>query len=155
MKKNLDINDIASCPQGDLAEPSAGDLAPLPPPYDEEPAWKRITDEQRGRLVCNLDGFIGMGLPRPESPEQERAYVEKFVAGLKKLLSRDDNWAFLQPLLLSLDYCARCQTCVSACPVYEESGRADLYRPTYRSEVFRRLVNRYAAVRPAPPLRCS
>jgi Fe-S oxidoreductase len=146
MKKNLDIPDIARCGEGDLIEPSVEDLAPLPPPYDTveaQPAWKPLTEEQRSRLVCNLDGFTGLGLPRPETPEQEKEYVRKFAAGLKKLLNSGDNWAFLQPLLLSLDYCARCQTCVSACPVYEESGQ-DLYRPTYRSEVFRRLVNRYA-----------
>jgi Fe-S oxidoreductase len=59
-------------------------------------------------------------------------------------LSRQDNWTFLQPLLLSLDYCAQCQTCSESCPVYLASGRNDLYRPTYRAEIFRRLVNKHA-----------
>jgi len=45
--------------------------------------------------------------------------------------------------LLSLDYCAQCQTCSDACLIYLASGKNDLYRPTYRSEVFRRLVDKY------------
>ncbi|MFH0766222.1 MAG: (Fe-S)-binding protein, partial [Calditrichota bacterium] len=40
-------------------------------------------------------------------------------------------------------HCAKCQTCVDACPIYEASGYNDIYRPTYRSEVFRRLVQKY------------
>ena len=45
--------------------------------------------------------------------------------------------------MLSLDYCAQCQTCNDACPIYIASGKNELYRPTYRSEIFRRLVNKY------------
>ena len=62
---------------------------------------------------------------------------------LRKLLSPDNNWTFLELLQLSLDHCARCQTCVEACPVYTASGHDEVYRPTFRSEVFRRLVNQY------------
>ena len=62
---------------------------------------------------------------------------------LKKLLEPENNWTFLQPLLLSLEYCVKCQTCNDACPVYTESGEKEIYRPTYRSEVLRRMVNKY------------
>ncbi|MCP4580241.1 MAG: (Fe-S)-binding protein, partial [candidate division Zixibacteria bacterium] len=33
--------------------------------------------------------------------------------------------------------------CVDACPIYEASGNNEIYRPTYRSEVWRRLVKKY------------
>ncbi|MEW6215789.1 MAG: 4Fe-4S dicluster domain-containing protein [Nitrospirota bacterium] len=44
---------------------------------------------------------------------------------------------------LTMDYCVKCQTCSDACHVYEASGRQEIYRPTYRSEVLRRLYKRY------------
>ncbi len=69
--------------------------------------------------------------------------VERFLAGLKKLISRRDNWTFLQQLMLSVEHCAKCQTCVDACPIYEASGYNEIYRPTYRSEVLRRLIYKY------------
>ncbi|MGD2069534.1 MAG: (Fe-S)-binding protein, partial [Gemmatimonadota bacterium] len=114
---------------------------------DALPAWKEIGDDTRQRVVCNLDGTIALGLPRPESEEEEKAYVDRFVDGLRKALERNNNWTFLQPLTLSLQYCAECQTCADACHVFQGSGGNEIYRPTYRSEVFRRLVNKY--VRPA------
>lgn len=147
MKKKLKLTDIAKDGDTPLTELSLQELIPLPPPYDkpdELPGIKHLTQDQRQRLVCNLDGFVSYaGLPKPKNKEEEKRYVEQFVSGLKKLLSKKDNWTFLQPLLLSLDYCAQCQTCCDACPVYLASGKNELYRPTYRSEIFRRLVNKY------------
>jgi Fe-S oxidoreductase len=92
----------------------------------------------------NLDGFSALALPQPKNKEEEEKYVKQFISGLKKLLSKEDNWTFLQPLLLSLEYCAQCQTCSDACHVYLASGKNDLYRPTYRSEIFRRIIAKYA-----------
>ena len=45
--------------------------------------------------------------------------------------------------MLSMEHCAKCQTCSEACHIYEASGENELYRPTYRSEVFRRLYKKY------------
>ena len=47
------------------------------------------------------------------------------------------------PLSLSLEYCAKCQTCSDACPIYVSSGKKEIYRPTFRAEVLRRIVNKY------------
>jgi Fe-S oxidoreductase len=146
MPKRLKLNDISKAGEEQLTELDINELIPLPPPYDkneEFPPFKQLTADQRERLVNNLDGVIGLALTKPKNKEEEERYVEQFTSGLKKLLSKDDNWTFLQPLLLSLDYCARCQTCSDACPIYLASGKNDLYRPTYRSEIFRRLVNKY------------
>jgi Fe-S oxidoreductase len=147
MKKKLKLTDISKGGDTQLTDINLDELIPLPPPYDkpeELPGFKRLTEDQRERLVCNLDGVIALALPKPKNKEEEKKYVEQFVSGLKKLLSRENNWTFLQPLLLSLDYCAQCQTCSDACPVYLASGKNELYRPIYRSEIFRRLVNKYA-----------
>jgi Fe-S oxidoreductase len=133
-----------------LVDIGEAELMPLPsiggavvPP----PSWAGITPEQKARLVCNLDGIVAVPKPKPAKADEQEQAVRLFVAGLRKLIRRQENWTFLQPLLLSLDNCAQCQTCSEACPVFVGSGRQDLYRPTYRSELFRRLVNKYA--RPA------
>ncbi len=148
MTKNLKLTDIARDGNVPLTEINPGELTPLPPPYDkidEQREFRRLTKEQKERLVCNLDGVVSYaGLPKPVTKAEEKKYVDQFVSGLKKLLSKEDNWTFLQPLLLSIEYCARCQTCNEACPIYLGSGQNELYRPTYRSEIFRRLVNKYA-----------
>ncbi len=144
MAKRLKLTDISKAGDGPLTELDINELIPLPPPYDKPTSLKKMTEDQRGRLVSNLDGIVALALPKPKNKEEEKKYVEQFISGLKKLLSKEDNWTFLQPLLLSLEYCARCQTCNEACHIYMASGKNDLYRPTYRSEIFRRLINRYA-----------
>lgn len=155
MNKKLKLSDVSRDGNAQLTAIDLDELIPLPPPYDkveELPGFKQLTADQRERLVCNLDGVVSCAdLPRPENETQEKQYVGRFVTGLRKLLSKENNWTFLEPLLLSLDYCVRCQTCNDACPTYLASGKNDLYRPTYRSEIFRRLVNKYA--RPGGRLR--
>jgi len=42
-----------------------------------------------------------------------------------------------------MEYCAKCQTCASACPIYVESGGIDIYRPTFRADILRRLYKTY------------
>src|SRR4030042_1266549 len=157
MKKHLKLTDISKDGDEQLDEINIDELVPLPPPYDkgeELPGIKQLTDDQRERLVCNLDGVVSYAaLPKPANKEEEEKYVGQFIAGLKKLLSKENNWTFLQPLLLSIDYCARCQTCNDACPVYLASGEKDFYRPTYRSEIFRRIINKY--IKPAGKLRAK
>jgi Fe-S oxidoreductase len=117
------------------------DRIPLPPPYHDypEPPLPPLSSDLRTRCECSLDDTVAVSLPRPTSPEAERALVEGFLAGLDKLFSHDDNWAFLQPLVLSMEHCTKCQTCAASCHIFEESGRNELYRPSFRSEILRRL----------------
>jgi Fe-S oxidoreductase len=118
------------------------DPAALPPLSPEPQAPPRPVSPARVvscAEVYDLDGTRALALPNPTTPEEEDALVRTFLAGLEKLFSRENNWTFLQPLLLSMEHCAHCQTCSEACHVFESSGRAEIYRPAYRSEVFRRL----------------
>ena len=139
MRKALNIKDFSKHGDTQLTVINFNELMPLPPPYgraEEQPRWEKITDGQKERLMCNLDGVVATNLTKPKNVEVEKRYIELFLSGLRKLLSQEDNWTFLQPLLLSIDYCAQCQTCNDACPIYLASGENDLYRPTYRSEIF-------------------
>jgi len=147
MRDTVRVKDIGKRGEELLSPVGLQDLVPLPPPYDrleDQPRWKEISATARESMVCNLDGVVAAGIPKPKDAAEERAYVDRFVEGLRKLLSRNDNWTFLQPLTLSLEYCVKCQTCNDACPIFVGSGGKDIYRPTYRSEVWRRLVKKYA-----------
>ena len=115
-------------------------LAPLPPPYDEVDAaalWKELATES-----AMLDGAAALALARPADEADEARMRAAFASGAARLVDPDDNWAFLQPLTLTLEGCVHCQTCADACPVFLGSGRQELYRPTYRSDVLRDAVRR-------------
>ncbi len=145
MKNRVKIEDISK-PSEKLTHLDLDDLMPLPPPYDkieDQPGWKALSDSAIENLETSLDDTIAVSIPKPKSKEEEDELVNKFLSGLEKLLQKENNWTFLQPLLLSLEHCAKCQTCTKACPIYEASGHQDIYRPTYRSEVWRRIVHKY------------
>ena len=145
MKKKLKVEDISKNTE-QLVHIDPQDMMPLPPPYDkinEEPKWKEIKPESIENIESSLDDTIAVGVPKPKTPEEEEELVQKFLSGLQKLFEKENNWTFLQPLMLSLEHCAKCQTCIDACPIYEASGNNNLYRPTYRSEVWRRIVKKY------------
>lgn len=144
MKKRLKPTDIAKA-EGQLITIEPADLMPLPAPLcgEEEPPFGKLSDEQKGRLETSADGFVAIGIPKPANKEEEQALVRKFCAGLEKLLSENDNWTFLQPLMLTLENCTKCQTCSEACPAYIASGRKEAYRPTFRAEILRRIIGKY------------
>jgi len=145
LPKSLKVSDI-SHPVEQLAQVRPDELMPLPPPYDkieEQPGWKEISPAQRQKYEASLDGVVAVGVPIPATAEEEDRLVEGFLSGLKKLLTKENNWTFLQQLMLSIDHCARCQNCIETCPIYVSSGYNDIYRPTFRSDLFRRLVSKY------------
>ncbi len=145
MKKKINIQDISKHKQR-MIQIRAEDLMPLPYPYEEysnESPISQINEDQRQKYEDSLDGVIAVGLPKPQNKKEEEQFINQFMSGLGKLFSEEDNWTFLQPLMLSLDYCARCQTCSEACPIYIASGKQEIYRPTYRSDVFRSIVGKY------------
>ncbi|OGR11219.1 MAG: 4Fe-4S ferredoxin, partial [Deltaproteobacteria bacterium RIFOXYB12_FULL_58_9] len=122
------------------------DQVPLPPPFDkleDEPRIPPLSDQVKQRFECNLDDTIVVNIPKAKSPAEEEELVNKFLSGLRKSFTKENNWTFLMPLVMSMEHCARCQTCNDACHIYEESGKNPLYRPTYRSEVLRRIYYKY------------
>lgn len=121
------------------------DLTPLPDPYGDynDRTITALKPDRIKTIETSLDDTVAIGIPKPAGPEEEKALVEQFLAGLKKLYEKENNWTFLQPLMLSMEHCAKCQTCSMACPVYEMSGGKDIYRPIYRAEVLRRIYRKY------------
>ncbi len=145
MVRQPGIKDISEL-SDQLVELDPKELMPLPYPYDDRDTQadlKKLTEAQRQRLEASLDGFTALQLTIPKTKEEEDEFVRQFVTGVGKLLSEDDNWAFLGPLMLRLDYCAKCQSCAEACQVFVGSGRQEIYRPNYRSELLRRIIKKY------------
>ncbi|TAL69320.1 MAG: (Fe-S)-binding protein [Bacteroidetes bacterium] len=142
---NIKLKDISS-PVEQLAEIKLEKLYPLPAPYDklqDQPGFKTLSSEIKTKYEASLDGVMAVGLKKPGSEEEEKKLVDIFISGLNKLFTKENNWAFLQPLTLSMEYCARCQTCSQDCPIFVGSGEMEIYRPTYRAEVLRRLYFKY------------
>ncbi|MCX6638646.1 MAG: (Fe-S)-binding protein, partial [Acidobacteria bacterium] len=147
MKKTpVRLDDLASTGKKPLIHLENEDLMPLPAPLDhpsKDHNWAPLSAQARERFECFLDDTCAVSIPQPKTKEEEDALVAKFLSGLDKLFVKENNWTFLQPLLLTMEHCAKCQTCSEACHIYEASGREELYRPAFRSEILRRLYFKY------------
>ncbi len=145
-QKRIRLQDISRPSDEPLITLTSEDLMPLPPPLDQpenKPPYLPLSESQKKNYECSLDGVSALSLPKPKNREEEEKLVKQFLSGLRKLLSQNDNWPFWQPLIQSLESCVRCQTCSDACPVYISSGRQEIYRPTYKSEILRSIINKY------------
>ncbi|MBL6974380.1 MAG: (Fe-S)-binding protein [Deltaproteobacteria bacterium] len=140
--QNIKLEDMSREDDKPLTTLKVEELMDLPGPFEEK-GITPLSDEVREKYEAALDDTVAISIPKPETPEEEKALVEKFLSGLEKLFQKENNWTFLQPLLLSMEHCAKCQTCNDACHIYEATGENDLYRPTYRSEIMRRLYFKY------------
>jgi hypothetical protein len=124
-KRKIKITDISNPNLNPLVEIKPTDTIELPPPYDKLenlPGFKKISESARQVVDDSLDGVVAVGVPKPKSEEEEQQLVEKFISGLIKLFSKENNWTFLQPLILTMEHCAKCQTCAEECPIFEASG---------------------------------
>lgn len=144
MSKKVTIKDFSKG-DGPLACIENEDQIPLPPPFDnlaEEPRIDALKDSVKDDIVC-LDDTVVLNIKKPKTKEEEETLVNTFLSGLKKLFEPENNWTFLQQTTMSFEHCAKCQTCNDSCHIYEESGKNPLYRPTFRSEILRRIYFKY------------
>jgi Fe-S oxidoreductase len=142
MNSRLKLTDMSRQEREPLIHLENEDLMPLPAPLDDpakDRAWTALSEKVKDQYECILDDTCVLNLPKPKSKEEEAELVGRFLSGLDKLFTRQNNWTFLEPLVLTMEHCAKCQTCSEACHIYEASGHNELYRPTYRSEIMRRL----------------
>ncbi len=146
MKPHVRLVDLARPATEVLVDLSESNLAPLPTAFDNsgaEPEFKPLSAGVKQTCECGLDNTCALNLPKPNSLEEEETLVSSFLWGLRKLFEDQNNWTFLQPLILTMENCVGCQTCADACHVFESSGRAEIYRPTFRTEVLRRAYFKY------------
>ena len=141
--KAVSVKDISKG-DGPISHVDMQDQIPLPPPFDvmdAEPKMGEVGD--KGQSCIQVDDTIALNIPIPQTKEEEEKLVNGFLSGLGKLFNENDNWSFYQQLMMTIEHCARCQTCSDSCHVYEESGDNPIYRPTYRAEVLRRIYYKY------------
>ena len=92
---NYDLNDIPDLPL---------DIEKLP--------CKPFSDKMKEDYACDLlDGVSVLNIPRPKNALEEQELVDKFLSGMRKLFSTENNWTFVNMLEASMD------TCASATPV--------------------------------------
>jgi hypothetical protein len=123
MKKTpVRLDDLASTGKKPLIHLENEDLMPLPAPLDhpsKDHNWPPLSAQAGEKFECFLDDTCAVSIPQPKTKEEEDALVAKFLSGLDKLFVKENNWTFLQPLLLTMEHCAKCQTCSEACHIYE------------------------------------
>jgi len=146
MSEPTTLRDLSRPDRTPLIHLENEDLMPLPAllesPAQDSP-WTPLSNQCVDRYECGLDDTCAVNIPKPKTPEEEEQLVARFLSGLDKLFDKENNWTFLQPLLLTMEHCTGCQTCAESCHIFEASGHNELYRPTYRSEVLRRLYFKY------------
>ena len=142
--ERIRIKDVSQ-KKGQLIELDPAKLPKLPYPYEDwqDPPFEEVDPKRKGNKDTSLDGIMNIGVPTPETQEEKEKLVAKFLVGLEKLFTKENNWTFLKPLQLTMDNCVKCNTCAEACPIFESSGRIDAYRPLFRSDILRRIYNKY------------
>jgi Fe-S oxidoreductase len=133
----------------DLGSPAAqlinyDDLMPLSAPYSDDKGGgpAEVKPEWREKYCTSLDGCVAIDtLRQPQSQEEREKLVSGFLAGLAKLFT-DTNKGVRQPLELSFEYCAKCNTCSEACHIFQATG-AEPHRPIFRAEALRKLYRKY------------
>ncbi|KPA15305.1 Fe-S oxidoreductase [Candidatus Magnetomorum sp. HK-1] len=146
--KNININDISKNNDDKLTSVKPEDLMALPSWNVKEEDWKPLSDDLKEKYGCILDDTMILPIPRPKTIQEEEEFVNKFLEGMRKLFTKENNWTFYQILETTMDHCARCNTCSEACHLFEATGGNEMYRPLYRSEVFRRIYKTYVKKEP-------
>ncbi len=144
MSNNVTIKDVTRI-KGQLIELDPLRMPKLPYPYEDwvDQPIEELAAKKKAEKDVSLDGVLNVGVPVPQSDEEREKLVAKFLSGLNKLFTADNNWTFLKPLMLTMDNCVKCNTCAEACPIFESSGRVEAYRPLFRSDILRRIYNKY------------
>lgn len=141
MKRQIDFKDVAQLTDEPLVSYKVEDLMEIPY-LDGEPPIEPPKGKWLATYDFSLDGHTDFDIPKPKTEEEKKRLVFGFLRGLKKLFDPQNNWTFLKIFKLSMDYCVKCQTCSEACHTYLASGKQEIYRPTYRSEILRSLYKR-------------
>lgn len=145
-RKNLRINDISKDTEK-LSTVEVADLMKLPIELEDK-EWDALPEETKAAYCCILDDVCILPIPNPKSPQEEEELVNKFISGMRKLFTKENNWTFLSMLETTMEHCAKCNTCSDACHLFEASGQNEMYRPNYRTEVFRRIYKNYVQKEP-------
>lgn len=70
------------------------ELPRLPFPYEDwtDPEIEALSEAKRKNRDVSLDGVTNLNVPVPATDEEKEKLVAKFLDGLHKLLSKENNW---------------------------------------------------------------
>ncbi|WP_353683580.1 (Fe-S)-binding protein [Thermodesulfovibrio sp. 3907-1M] len=137
-----ELKEVAKESRKPIVDINENELLSLAPYVDEKNGNYKAPEDWFDKYDLSLDGFSGFQILNP-SEEEKKEVVKNFINGIKKLLNPQSNWTFYKPFYLSLKHCVKCNTCAEACHVYIGSGKKEIYRPNFRSEILRRIHKRY------------
>ena len=147
MSDEVRITDVSRPDREPLLRLERDRLMPLAPPLDDAsalPPLSPLSASARERFETGLDDTCAVSVPQPKTPEEERELVGRFLSGLDKLFQRENNWTFLQPLAADHGALRQVPDVLRGLPHLRGERRGEeLYRPTYRSEIMRRLYFKY------------
>lgn len=146
MKAPTKLSDVSTA-RGNISDITPEDYIKLPLDFHDLP-WTPLSEELQGKYCCLLDDMLVLQIPKPQTQQEEEELVNKFLDGMRKLFSPENNWTFLPMLETSMDYCAQCNSCSDACHLFDASGKNEMYRPNFRSEIFRRIYKQYIVKEP-------
>ena len=147
LKEPTKLTDISTV-EGQLIEYDLNAIPDLPLDVEKKPC-KPFSEKDREAYACDLlDGVSVLNIPRPKTPQEEEDLVNRFLDGFRKLFQTENNWLFCNMLEANMDCCAQCNSCSAACHLYEMSGQNEMYRPNFRSEIFRRIYHQYIKKEP-------
>ncbi|MBF0225639.1 MAG: (Fe-S)-binding protein [Desulfobacterales bacterium] len=146
MENTITIEDIGKDTEI-LMQVDVKNLMPLQGDFPDK-EWGEINSDTKEKYACILDNLCVLQIPMPKTPEEEEELVNKFLDGMRKLFTKENNWTFFSILETTMEHCAKCNTCSDACHLYEATGHNEMYRPNYRSEIFRRIYFKYIKNKP-------
>ena len=124
MKDKLTLKDVSTV-EGQMVSIDLKDLPELA--LDVKPMpWKPFTEEQKENTACILDDVCVLNIPKPKNPQEEEELVNKFLEGMRKLFSKENNWTCLPMLESSMENCVQCNSCSEACHLWEKSGKNEM-----------------------------
>lgn len=138
MSRPIRLREMSRTDRTPLIHLETEDLMPLPVPLEspeKDHPWVPVSEQCKAKYECGLDDTCAVNIPKPKTPEEEKQLVARFLSGLDKLFSKENNWMFLQPLLLTMEHCTGCQTCADSCHVFEASGKNSSAAPSCRIAV--------------------
>ncbi len=143
---DLTLEDVSTV-EGQMTTVDLNDLSEVALDMNKMP-WRPFTEEQKENVCCILDDVCVLNIPKPKTPEEEEELVNKFLDGMRKLFSTENNWTCLPMLETSINNCVQCNSCAEACHLWRATNKNNMYRPNYRSEIFRRIYRQYVKKEP-------
>lgn len=62
----------------------------------EIPGIRSLEEGKWREFEVSLDGVMAIGISKPKTEKEKREFINRFLSGLRKLLSEDNNWTFFQ-----------------------------------------------------------